>query len=155
MKHASHHHVLHHHAARAADDTARLERSAIIARFQAQEVINGVAMDAGEPQDFDVTAEVLILELRKLRQLADNTNSTDSLVLYQRHMHDGIYRVEVVAQICRYLGVNNLKQVQEQQLHIARKNFYAARRAGAAITPTFEPLPHCTQAPRRSNVLKP
>ena len=155
MKHARHHHVLHHHAARAADDTARLERSALIARFQAQEVINGVAMDVGEPQDFDVSAEVLTLELSKLRQLTDNTNSTDSLVTYQRHMHDDIYRVEVVAQICRYLGVDNLKQVQEQELHIACKSFYAARRAGTALTPTFEPLPHRTQAPGRSNVLKP
>lgn len=96
------------------------DESPITATFQAQRIREGHAEDVGAARVLDVTDKILAMPLDRLAVLRDNDTSSDALVSYDQHLHNGIFRVQVVDSACRYFGVDRLSKVTGDMLHDAR-----------------------------------
>ena len=106
---------------------SRASISRIMAVFHPQRLLNGRAVDAGPSSLVDVTDQVLALTVSAVQHLQDCDASTDALVPYSMHMHDGLYRVEVVESICRHFGTADICEVREHHLQMARSQIMAER----------------------------
>jgi hypothetical protein len=82
--------------------------SAIIAAFQRQKLLDPKRLecvDVGQPMSIDVTDLVLLKSARDIRNLRDAHPSTDALVPYGRHLHNGLYKISVTASIKSFFAV--------------------------------------------------
>lgn len=98
------------------------QQKRIFAYFYPQTLVGGYAVDiAGRRKAVDVTSGVLALPLDELHELKDNSPTTDVLVA---HCHMGPFRVDVVASVLEFFGVDSLEDVTADMLvetHEVRK----------------------------------
>jgi hypothetical protein len=84
------------------------------------------AEEDGQARRYDVTENVLALPLGDLRKIEDNADSSDRVVPYAMHRHDGPFFVNVEQSLCEFFDVDGVEQISQQRLDAARK----ARRVG-------------------------
>lgn len=109
----------------------------IVAVFQPLKLVGDRTVDVGPPKHIDVTDLVLKTPATALRALCDNHASSDALVPYSRHWHDGLYRVEVVQSICNHFGVSELSQLNSEMIEadkLSRRLFASALVASREVS---------------------
>jgi hypothetical protein len=109
--------------------------SAIIAAFQRQKLLDPKRLecvDVGQPMSIDVTDLVLLKSARDIRNLRDAHPSTDALVPYGRHLHNGLYKISVTASIKSFFAVSNLHDIDQSMVDAALEQHTRIQRAKQA-----------------------
>ncbi|MFP3637829.1 hypothetical protein [Paraburkholderia sp. SIMBA_054] len=122
------------------DQTAIDVKKRIVAVFQPQAYINNHATDIDGQQDVDVTEQVLRLSLDSVLALQDYRDSTENLVDAEKLGHDGPFTVRVVASVCDYFGVNELRDISADRFAAAQQGIQATSPATAASSLTDDEL---------------
>lgn len=111
-------------AASSAAAWAPAEGAVITATFHPQEWVGpraDRAEPAGEPRTYDVTEAVLELGLRDLLRIEDYQDSSDRLLSYAEHGHDGPFEVVVTESICAFFGVDAMRDISPARHAAARQ----------------------------------
>ncbi len=100
---------------------------AIFASFQRQKLVsrnmNTNRVDVDPPMLVDVTDLVLSKSVQELHLVQDDHPTSDTLVPYGRHFHDGLYRVEVQKSIKEHFGVSSLQEITQAMVDESLSNF--------------------------------
>jgi hypothetical protein len=99
---------------------------AIVATFQMQKLADPrrlACVDIGEPLQIDVTDVVLSKTAEQLQRVMDGHASSDALVPYGRHFHDGVYRVEIEQSIKAHFGVASLREISQAMVDESLEQF--------------------------------
>lgn len=101
--------------------------SPIFAKFYKCKLALGGLFDVGEFKMIDVSSVVLTREKSVLHRLIDNHSSTDALVPYALHWHDGLYRVEVCENICSHFSVKNLWEISQSMIDLSKIKMFSEK----------------------------
>lgn len=88
----------------------------VTAIFYPQVWNNDYAEPAGDPVEFDITADILKMSASEISKLRDDQDESDELADLDALGHSGPFRVECEFSICRFFDVDELEDITEDMV---------------------------------------
>lgn len=95
----------------------------VVATIQPQVLRNNMRVDQGAPSKIDITHLVVRRSAKELQLIQDNHRSSDLLVPYSLHFHDGLYKIEVEQSLCEFFGIPHARHISQEMVDAARNQY--------------------------------